>query len=310
MISRFALVLVPILAIGCKRSKSQPIEKDPTPPPSVSAAPSIEPLAPPKDCPADMAALPGGAFKMFIIGYHVPIYDKDLQPAEVKPFCLDKLEVTVEAYETCVKAGQCTEPFAYDPKPEIASQKLMNWKHPDPARRKHPVNGVQWHQAETYCKFMKRRLPVEEEIEWAMRNGTQATKYPWGNQPIDATRANLGDKSWWDVCVSVGDCAPSLTIPPGHWSDGFPFTAPVGSFPAGANRWGVHDLVGNIQEWTASRTNDGLGEGAWARGGHFGTSPALSGYFDDCLAQAKYGMIIYPADKPYPNSWDGIRCAR
>ncbi len=182
----------------------------------------------------------------------------------------------------------------------------MNWKHPDPTRRKHPINGIQFHQAEAYCKFMKRRLPLEEEVEWAMRNGTQATKYPWGNTAIDASRANLGDKSWWDLCVSGGDCPPSVSLPKGHWSDGFPFTAPVGSFPAGANRWGVEDLVGNVEEWTASRSADGMGDGAWARGGHFGTRPEL---FDHCLAQGKYGMVIDPIDNIYPRARDGVRCA-
>lgn len=33
--------------------------------------------------------------------------------------------------------------------------------------------------------------------------------------------------------------------------DGFATTAPVGSFPRGASRWGVEDLVGNVWEWTA-----------------------------------------------------------
>lgn len=34
--------------------------------------------------------------------------------------------------------------------------------------------------------------------------------------------------------------------------DGFPETAPVGSFPKGDDVWGVHDLSGNVQEWTSS----------------------------------------------------------
>jgi len=293
------------LAAGCSRKEAVPIQKDPASP-SASATP-IDPLAPPKDCPADMAALPGGAFEMLRSGYALPIYDKDLQHVELKPYCLDKLEVTVESYDACVKAGECTEPFAYDPAPEIASLTIMNWKHPDPARRKHPVNGVQWHQAGGYCKFMKRRLPREEELEWAMRNGPEATKYPWGDAAIDATRANLGDRSWWDACVSALDCSPGDYIAPKHWSDGFPFTSPVGSFPAGANRWGVQDLVGNVEEWTSSRTGDGTGNGAWARGGSYGVYPKM---FDHCRSQGKYGMTVDPVENPLPRPRAGFRCAR
>jgi formylglycine-generating enzyme required for sulfatase activity len=40
--------------------------------------------------------------------------------------------------------------------------------------------------------------------------------------------------------------------------DGFPETAPVGSFPKGANRWGVQDLQGNVAQWTSTEMPGGL----------------------------------------------------
>src|SRR5439155_1050032 len=49
---------------------------------------------------------------------------------------------------------------------------------------------------------------------------------PWGDAPADATRANIDFHSWEPL--------------------------PVGSFPAGASAWGVHDLVGNGWEWTST----------------------------------------------------------
>ena len=58
--------------------------------------------------------------------------------------------------------------------------------------------------------------------------------------------------------------------------DGFPNTAPVGSFPKGASRYGVEDVVGNVWEWVAdwygavrarTRQNDPEGPGERATSG-------------------------------------------
>jgi formylglycine-generating enzyme required for sulfatase activity len=178
----------------------------------------------------------------------------------VSSYCLDLTEVTVSAYGACVAAGACTEPDAYDPTPAHA-RVFCNWHNP--GRALHPVNCVDWGQAVSYCGSRALRLPTEEEWEWAARNGPTGATYPWGEAAPTAQRLN--------ACGA--ECPPNGAVKGfAGWkamstaNDGFPETAPVGSFPAGDNRWGVHDLAGNVWEWTASNF-DSTGAARVRRGG-------------------------------------------
>ena len=111
----------------------------------------------------------------------------------------------------------------------------------DGPEAKLPVTGVDWNDAQAYCKFAGGRLPSEVEWEKAAR-GTDGREYPWGND-IDCTRAN------WGNFEGEGPCAGKN---PGH-------PVAVGQYPTGASPYGLLDMGGNVWEWVADKYDEDPG---------------------------------------------------
>ena len=123
-----------------------------------------------------------------------------------------------------------------------------------------PVVRVSWHQAVAFCRWLSEQtgetftLPAEAQWEWACRAGT-ATPLWYGGLDADFAKvANLADHSLRFV-DTFGWGLPSGAVPP--WrpaietvNDGHRVTAPVGSYKP--NHWGLHDMHGNVSEWTLS----------------------------------------------------------
>lgn len=113
-----------------------------------------------------------------------------------------------------------------------------DWRHPEgpgssvARRQQHPVVHIAYDDAVAYSRCAGKRLPTEAEWEWAARGGLNSARNVWGNEPIDAGRANT-----WQ-----GDFPHRGTA-----DDGFAGTAPVKSFPA--NGFGLYDMAGNVWEW-------------------------------------------------------------
>ena len=146
-------------------------------------------------------------------------------------YWIDKFDVTNSQWALCVAAGACKPP-------KTGLFSLPNYAS-DPKYANYPVVSITWFMATDYCKWAGRRLLTEAEWEKAAR-GTDARKYPWGNDPVTSKRANFCDVH----CPR--------TIANSNFNDGYPEMSPVGSFPDGASPFGVMDMAGDVWNWTST----------------------------------------------------------
>lgn len=160
---------------------------------------------------AGMVMIAGGEFQMGRNDGNE--FESPVHTVTVKPFYIDKTEVTNEQYAAFVT--------------QMRRQPPSNWVNGifPPGEANLPVVNVSWEDARAYAEWAGKRLPTEAEWEFAAR-GTDGRLYPYG--------------SAWKPRYS--NAAEDNKLKP----------AAVGSYPDGASPFGILDMAGNVAEWTAT----------------------------------------------------------
>jgi len=168
-----------------------------------------------------------------------------------RPFWMGRFEVTNAQYA------------AFDPSHDSRYEHKGSWmfnewdlgwdlNHPD-----QPVVRVSWQEAIAFCMWLSEKtglkvsLPTEAQWEWACRAGTD-TPLSYGDLDTDFSQfANMADFTIRELAYDVRDQYPPDIVPrDARFNDKTLVTAEVGSFKP--NAWGLHDMHGNVWEWTRS----------------------------------------------------------
>jgi formylglycine-generating enzyme required for sulfatase activity len=172
-------------------------------------------------CP-QMVVIPSGRFLM-----GSELYDRE-QPLHPVRFdtaiAVGRFETTFDEWDACVRGGGCVH---------NSTPSDEGW-----GRDRRPVINVSWNDAKDYVSWLSRktgktyRLLTEAEWEYAARAGSTTT-YSWGDK-IDCGKASYDGGRGSDCAAHAG------------WFS-LRGTQLVGTYSA--NRWGLHDMLGNVWEW-------------------------------------------------------------
>lgn len=175
-------------------------------------------------------------------------------PARVKiesPFWMGRFEVTNEQYRRF--------DLEHDSKYEHKGSWMFNeWDLGWPMNQvRQPVVRVSWSEAMAFCHWLSKQtgervmLPTEAQWEWACRAGS-AMAFSYGDLKSDFSEfANMGDATLRDLAYDARDnYIPDIVPRDDRFDDGALVSTQVGSYRA--NAWGLHDMHGNVWEWTRS----------------------------------------------------------
>ncbi|MFI8343996.1 formylglycine-generating enzyme family protein [Streptomyces sp. NPDC085639] len=225
--------------------------------------------------PKGMVSVPGGTFLMGSAGFYPE--EQPVHPVTVDGFWMDTHPVTIGEFRRFAKATGYITVAEREPDPEdypdadrtslvpgalvfrmtAGPVDLSDWRQwweyvPDACWRRpqgfgrsvngcelHPVTQVSYEDAMAYAAWVGKTLPTEAEWEFAARGGLEGATFPWGEEltPKGRRMANTWHGAFpWQYL-------------PSSKAHRFPSTTAVRTYPP--NNYGLHDMVGNVWEWTS-----------------------------------------------------------
>jgi formylglycine-generating enzyme required for sulfatase activity len=147
----------------------------------------------------------------------------------------------------------------------------------------HPAVNVTWNEATAYCTWAGGRLPTEAEWEHAARGGLDGKLFPWGDEFTGQANGRHNLKT-----------------------ELFDFTSPVATFPA--NGFGLHDMAGNVWEWTASAFT--LTHAAQPAKDGYDLRTIKGGGWDNLVSRLRVSERAALSSSGRHNLYVGFRCVR
>jgi formylglycine-generating enzyme required for sulfatase activity len=235
----------------------------------------VEQAVPPE---TPMVEIPAGEFAMGSDGVRALEDERPVHRVWLERFSMDLHEVATAQYAEFLTATQRPAPWQWNSVDLLQSHDR-------------PVIGVDWSDADAYCRWKGKRLPTEAEWEKSAR-GTEGWLYPWGNQFPRNDLANfaLGARFSYSQVLM-----------------------PVQSYEQGKSPYGLYHMAGNVWEWvqdwyavnyyeiSPERNPQGPEKGQFKvlRGGSWSDLPKYL---------LTYGRFKLPPETR--NSYIGFRCAK
>ena len=217
---------------------------------------------------APVVAIPAGSYLISDPASSNPAASGRFRTVTLPAYRIDRHEVTNMAYRHCWEQQACPIPASFDSADRPGY--FINRSYDN-----FPVVNVNWNAANTYCRWVGKRLPTLDEWEVAASLAPATGLryiYPWGDR--------------FDLRV-----VNSARVDPQD-------TQPVGSYhPAGSTPLGIMDLAGNVAEWTAMPTAS-MVDGFVVKGGSFLDKP-------EQLRNDAFIEVQRDSSEP----WLGFRCA-
>ncbi len=214
---------------------------------------AVSPGAVFRDCPncPEMVVIPAGSFEMGSDRFIADDSERPAHTVRISLFALAKAEVTrgqFAAFVAETNYSVINGCYVTDGQGRWIDDSKRSWRDPGFMQTdSHPVTCVSWNDANAYINWLARRtgkkyrLPSEAEYEYAARAGSAHP--PSETEAEVCARANVADriaeskKAIAEKGVAIFYC-----------EDGHGHTAPTMSYSA--NAFGLHDMIGNVSEWT------------------------------------------------------------